>query len=93
MRIAFHQNPTKQNLSKKTILNFGLAERNDNNMTSENHDKLVVLTSSFTWGPYMHEYAQGEMPRLRHRGTQDLSSPFPPPPSGPRDKQLNCFPG
>ncbi|GFV94737.1 helitron_like_N domain-containing protein [Trichonephila clavipes] len=53
------------------------AVRNDNNVTSENLGKLVVLSSSFTGGPrYMHEYAQDGMTYVRHRGTPDLFITF-----------------
>ena len=46
------------------------AVRNDNNVTSENLGKLVVLPSSFSGGPrYMHEYAQDGMTYVRHRNT------------------------
>ncbi|GFU11290.1 helitron_like_N domain-containing protein [Trichonephila clavipes] len=61
------------------------ALRNDNNVTSENLDKLGVLPSSFTGGPhYMHEYAQDGMTYVHHRGTLDLFITFTCNPSWPK---------
>ncbi|GFW85768.1 helitron_like_N domain-containing protein [Trichonephila clavipes] len=51
--------------------------RNDNNVTSENLGKLVVLPSSFTGLPrYMHEYAQDGKTDVCHRGPPDLFITF-----------------
>ncbi|GFW14482.1 hypothetical protein TNCV_2358061 [Trichonephila clavipes] len=44
------------------------AVRNDNNVTSENLGKLVVLPSSFTGGPlFMHGYAHDRMTYVHQR--------------------------
>ncbi|GFV54585.1 ATP-dependent DNA helicase [Trichonephila clavipes] len=53
------------------------AVKNNNNVTSENLGKLVVLPSSFPGGPrYMHKYAQDGMTYVRHKGTPDLFITF-----------------
>ncbi|GFT13536.1 ATP-dependent DNA helicase [Trichonephila clavipes] len=63
---------------------YAKAVRNDNNVTSENLVKLVVLPSSFTRGPrYMLEYAEDGMTYVRHRGTPDLFITFTCNPSWP----------
>ncbi|GFU06758.1 helitron_like_N domain-containing protein [Trichonephila clavipes] len=75
------------NQTKLRAEDYGIlleAVRNDNNVTSENLGKLVVLPTSFTGGPrYMHEYAQDGMTYVRHRGTPDLFVTFTCNPSWP----------
>ncbi|GFX47594.1 hypothetical protein TNCV_3016131 [Trichonephila clavipes] len=49
------------------------AVRNDNNVTSENPGKLVVLPSSFTGEPgYKHECTQNGMTYVRHYANKQL---------------------
>ncbi|GFW94250.1 ATP-dependent DNA helicase [Trichonephila clavipes] len=75
------------NQTKLRAEDYGIlleAVRNDNNVTSENLGKLVVLPTSFTGGPrYMHEYAQDGMTYVLHRGTPDLFITFTCNPSWP----------